>query len=207
MEEIKNNKKVKKPKTPVVIEDVEQDVMEDIEQDMQDEIVIKPVRRKRKRINTDLEVEIMNNFNKVVSIQADERSKNIVLMNYGDTDVMTFGELQKIKSTQGIMLDAMWIVITDIFPNDNEDVELEDVLDKLGLLDIYNEKLMGEDLTDKIQDSNSKVFEKLLCNADISYTKAIVNRCIMLWKQGLFNDYNKREIVKKRVNNEELFEK
>lgn len=171
-----------------------------IEETTEEKVTTKP--RKRVQVSRDLEVAFIN-FTSGGFIYIDPKTQNRYEMeSYGDMDYITVGELLTMKNSNKSILDKFWILLVDVL---SDDVELEDVLKYLQLDKKYEDFLTPDEVDNLILKSNTGKFENIINKSDKNLSERIVERAILLFREGKFNDYSKMEVIKKVSGNEELF--
>lgn len=171
-----------------------------VEETTEEKVTTKP--RKRVQVSRDLEVAFIN-FTSGGFIYIDPKTQNRYEMeSYGDMDYITVGELLTMKNSNKSILDKFWILLVDVL---SDDVELEDVLKYLQLDKKYQDFLTPDEVDNLILKSNTSKFENIINKSDKNLSERIVERAILLFREGKFNDYSKMEVIKKVSGNEELF--
>lgn len=160
------------------------------------------VRKKRVDVSRDLEVVFMNNCNGGY-IYIDPRSQNRYEMTeYGDTDYITVGELLTMKNSHKVHLEKFWIYLLDVV---SDTVEIDDVIHYLGLDNVYKNALSPEEIDNLLLKVNDDKFAKLLESMSNIMAQKVVERAIILFKEGKFDSFAKIDAIQTKVNNLDLF--
>ena len=95
-------------------------------------------REKRKNIDLDIEVVLVNNVQSSFSY-SDNRDTFFSMSEYGDEAIVTFGSLRKISSGKHKkLLQELYLLIDEVL---DDEVTKEDVLRQLRLDAIYQEAI------------------------------------------------------------------
>ena len=107
------------------------------------EVVVKrpkSFRELRKMISRDTEVLIMNNTQGGFYYSCPKTHMEINMSEFGDTEVVTIELLESMKNRAKVLFKNYCIMVVDVYPEPEfEDViEISDVLNYLGIADLYN---------------------------------------------------------------------
>lgn len=166
----------------------------------------KPAPKKRpKRVVVDRETEVifMNNTNGGLFYRCPKTHAVYDMQEYGDEDYITVEQLLIMNNTSRKMLKELWVLLVDTA---DEDVEIEDVIKYLGLDSLYNDEVAPENIDDFIIKSTDNRFEKSLSKMGKTLGQKIVERSILLFREGSLNSFSKMSILKEFTDNEDLFE-
>ena len=125
------------------------------------------------------------------------------MYEYGDTDYITVEQLLIMNNTSRKMLKELWVLLIDVA---TEGVELEDVLKYLGVDKLYSDEIAPEDTDNFILKSPDNKFAKTLEKMDKILAKKVVERSVILYREGNFNSLAKLNAIKEFTGNEDLFE-
>lgn len=106
-----------------------------------------------------------------------DTGERYVFYNYGDTDLITYGELLRMRTRQRKFLDKNWIIILD-----------EDVIEDFKLKDQYSNILIPEDV-DSIFSSEASLSD-FYDKANESTKEALVGFAISRYKNGELTNLN-----------------
>ncbi|MCP3925545.1 MAG: hypothetical protein GY714_23495 [Desulfobacterales bacterium] len=167
---------------------------------------VKPV-NKRKKIDKDLDILIMNNVGGDWVYQ----EKGIGggywnIAQFGDTEIMTVQQLQRMKASEPAHLMKLWVVLVDVY-SDDEDITIDDVIKFLGLDKLYNQEIKPNQIDDIILNTTDFYqFNNMLDKISSDMLRRVIDRAVMLYKEGRFNDPTKMEVFKKKMGNELIFD-
>ncbi len=158
---------------------------------------------KRVIVDRDTEVIFMNNTNGNLFYRCPKTHATYDMYEYGDTDYITVEQLLIMNNTSRKMLKELWILLIDVA---TEGVELEDVLKYLGIDKLYSDEISPEDTDNFILKSPDNKFAKTLEKMDKVLAKKVVERAVILYREGSFNSLAKLNAIKEFTGNEDLFE-
>jgi hypothetical protein len=149
-----------------------------------------------------MEVAIMNNTHGGFIYVCPKTQNRYEMTGYGDIDYITVGELLTMKNSHKPILEKFWILLIDVI---TDEVELEDVLKYLGLDRIYDDVLKPENIDEFIIKSKSEDFNKAIKTMNKNISERVIERSIMLFREGNFNDFTKIQHMQEIVGNDQLF--
>lgn len=158
---------------------------------------------KRVVVDRNTEVVFMNNTNGNLFYKCPKTHATYDMYEYGDTDYITVEQLLIMNNTSRKMLKELWILLIDVA---TEGVELEDVLKYLGIDKLYSDEITPEDVDNFILKSLDNKFAKTLEKMDKVLAKKVVERAVILYREGGFNSLSKLNAIKEFIGNEDLFE-
>lgn len=165
--------------------------------------VKKPTPRKRVAIDRNLQVLFMNN-NEGGFFYRCPKTHNIYDMSeYGDVDYITIDELVTMRNTHRRILNELWILLIDI---DSDEVSIEDVWEYLGLEHLYNDVVKPTEIDEFILRSRDDKFEANLNKMHEVLATKVVERAVVLYKQGKLNSIRKINAIKDFTGKEDLFD-
>lgn len=176
------------------------------QQNIEDERLAKrkEQREKRKLFNDDLEILLFCNAGntEVIFKTESQGHTNTYVMTFGDTQWVTFNELRQIKNTS--MLKNYILKPIDI---NIDELTLEDVLQELGIQDLYeDEEMLYEDNLNYILNGlDYNKFKLYVDSVNPRYLNRIVDLAIEQAKKGGFSDANKRMYLEKILNKRDMF--
>lgn len=159
----------------------------------------------KKRLTTipkDLDVIIMNNTNGRFAYTCPRTQNRHDIDTFGDMDRITLAELSTMKNSHKIILDKFWILIIDV---DSDEFTVEDVLYYLQLDKLYEEALSNEEIDNLLKKVALNKFEKILKSLNNVMAVKVIERAVMLFREGEFGDSNKMDIMEELVKREDLF--
>lgn len=157
-------------------------------------------RRKRLSIDKDVEVIIANNTYGKFVYASRMGDLSLGFEGHGDDEVVTFGELRKLKP----FLQNMELIITEV--NDDE-VTIADVVNGLHIRKVYDDyfELVADvddpkdvdqidpyELEDVIEDGNVRDFEDLLRS---SLRRSVILTAVAMYKEGRLSDRRKLKLI------------
>lgn len=172
-------------------------------EEIKEEKTISKKRPKRVVVDRDTEVIFMNNTNGGLFYRCPKTHAMYDMQGYGDEDYITVEQLLIMNNSSRKMLKDLWVLLIDTV---DEDVEIEDVIKYLGLDDLYNDEVAPEDIDDFILKSKDEKFEKSLNKMGKTLSQNVVERSILLYREGKLNSLSKVNIVKEFTDDEDLFE-
>ena len=158
-----------------------------------------------RKILKESECVIINNTNAKVSYKGDYFS--FELSEYADEDVVEIEELRKMHVRCKSYFSKYWILITDIYCDDDR-VTLKDVYEYIGIEKYYS---------DEFENPNGDYFDKVLLNDSITKFKQILesmnkelitqlfSRACMLYKEGRFDSASKIQLIEEKIGREDCF--
>lgn len=158
-----------------------------------------------KRVVVDRETEVifMNNTNGNLFYRCPKTHATYDMYEYGDTDYITVEQLMIMNNTSRKMLKELWVLLLDTA---SEDTEITDVLKYLGLENLYTDIVAPEDIDNFVVKSPDSKFSNTLNKMDKVLAKKVVERSVILYREGKFNSLAKLNAVKEFVGNDDLFE-
>lgn len=158
-----------------------------------------------KRVVVDRETEVifMNNTNGNLFYRCPKTHATYDMYEYGDTDYITVEQLMIMNNTSRKMLKELWVLLLDTA---SDDIEISDVLKYLGLENLYTDVVAPEDVDNFITKSPDGKFANTLDKMDEALAKKVVERSVVLYREGKFNSLAKLNAIKELVGNDDLFE-
>lgn len=158
---------------------------------------------KRVVVDRSTEVIFMNNTNGNLFYRCPKTHATYDMYEYGDTDYITVEQLMIMNNTSRKMLKELWVLLLDTA---NEDAEIADVLRYLGLENLYTDIVAPEDIDNFVVKSPDDKFSNTLKKMDKVLAKKVVERSVILYREGKFNSIAKLNAIKEFVGNDDLFE-
>lgn len=162
----------------------------------------KPQRRRRVNIDRNTEVIIVNNTFGAFFYSNPRMTEIVDMENYGDEQYITVGDLRIIANTSKSVLESFSLLIVDIL---DDQYELEDLLNFLGLLDKYEEFYnLGDDrginnINNFILKSPFKTFESTINSVNSKLRDKIIQNSVLLFRTKKLNDYQKISAIEEIV--------
>lgn len=218
MSETKQTKGRKKAKETVEVE-VSQEVVEKKKPSNKKIAEIRSTRRSfrelRKILTRDSEVLIMNNTQGMFYYYCPKTHMDIKLEKFGDTEIVTMEVLEGMKNRGKAIFQNYCLIILDVYPELDEDVDVEDVLLYLGIKDLYdpinyqlekNGETYSEEFFDKlILEENIDDFKKIVEKMNRGLTRQLARRGFVLFSDGEFDSNTKMAIIQDKLGVEDLF--
>ena len=164
---------------------------------------VKKTAPKRVVVDRETEVLFMNNTSGNLFYKCPKTHSTYDMYEYGDTDYITVEQLMIMNNTSRKMLKELWILLIDTA---TEGVEISDVLKFLGIDSLYKNEINPEDMDSFVISSEDDKFENPLNKMDKVLAVKVVERAIVLYREGKLNSINKLNVIKELVGNEDLFE-
>lgn len=165
----------------------------------------------KRKILKDCEVCLMNNTGAYIMYRDNKTMDEIELPTYGDTDIIEIELVRRMAMKSRGFFEKYWVLVTD-FICDDERIQLEDVYDYLGISKYYNkdedEEIVlpnGDFFDDILLTGKSKTFKKYVDNMNNRLLTQLVNRAVMLYKEGKFDSSVKIQILEEKINREGFF--
>ena len=165
----------------------------------------------KRKILKECEVYVMNNSGAYVKYRDDRTMDEIELPEYGDIDIVDIETVRRMTMRKKGFIEKYWVLITD-FICDDERITLEDVYDYLGISKYYNrdednEIVLpnGDFFDDILLSGRSKDFKKYVENMNNKLLTQLVNRAVMLYREGKFDSSVKIQILEEKINREGFF--
>ena len=177
----------------------------------------KNFRELRKMLTRDTEVLIMNNTQGGFYYKCPKTHMEINMLEFGDTEVVTIELLEAMKNRARIAFKNYCIMIVDVYPEPEfEDViEISDVLNYLGIADLYNivtdelennGDLYSEEFFDNLIINKSRdEFEKIAKKMNKKLLIQLAHRAVLLYQTGRFDSRYKMEFIQEKLGLEDLF--
>lgn len=177
----------------------------------------KNFRELRKMLTRDTEVLIMNNTQGGFYYKCPKTHMEINMLEFGDTEVVTIELLEAMKNRARIAFKNYCIMIVDVYPEPEfEDViEISDVLNYLGIADLYNTvtdelenngDLYSEEFFDNLIINKSRdEFEKIAKKMNRKLLIQLAHRSVLLYQSGKFDSRYKMEFIQEKLGIEDLF--
>lgn len=184
------------------------------------EVVVKrpkSFRELRKMISRDTEVLIMNNTQGGFYYSCPKTHMEINMSEFGDTEVVTIELLESMKNRAKVLFKNYCIMVVDVYPEPEfEDViEISDVLNYLGIADLYNivsdelennGDLYSEEFFDNLIINKSRdEFEKIAKKMNKKLLVQLSHRAVLLYQSGRFDSRYKMEFIQEKLGMEDLF--
>lgn len=184
------------------------------------EVVVKrpkSFRELRKMISRDTEVLIMNNTQGGFYYSCPKTHMEINMSEFGDTEVVTIELLESMKNRAKVLFKNYCIMVVDVYPEpEYEDViEISDVLNYLGITDLYNivsdelennGDLYSEEFFDNLIINKSRdEFEKIAKKMNKKLLVQLSHRAVLLYQSGRFDSRYKMEFIQEKLGMEDLF--
>ena len=136
----------------------------------------------KRNILKNADISIKNNTTSRIILKSQIGGGSIyILANNGDIEDVPFNELHDIFKRHRKLFEEFKIIIEDVYCPDNDEMTIEDVKMVLGL-------------KERVNSLPKSVINRLL------------DRAIILYKQGEFSNFNKMSLLEKKLGIEYVFE-
>lgn len=152
-----------------------------------------------------VEVEIMSLTDSDIVYECPKTNYRFVLDSIGQKETLELDLLFVMANKYRGFFTKHLITITDF---DDDDYTIEDLLDYLGLTDIYDgiENTDGDYIKDILELDNYD-FEKLInTKGTVELYMRLAERMVYLFDKGKFNDYTKSDIIARLLGMSDLFD-
>jgi hypothetical protein len=174
------------------IESKESDNVNDntIQETLSSNIDNQRVSRKRKLIDRNIEILVMNATNGGIFYRCPKTKNEYRLSTYGDSEYITIDELITMRNAHKKLLTKYYLVPIEIM---DENITLDEALIYLGLDKLYDKEIYSSiinyemDLDDIIFSNNFLERFKRFTN---EFQLIIIERAVSLFKNNKLNDYN-----------------
>lgn len=161
----------------------------------------------KRNILKNADVSIRNNsISKIVLKSRLSGGSLYLLENNGDIEDIPFNELNDIFKRCRRMFENFEILIEDVYCPDNSDITIEDVKMVLGLKEKVEETPDEYYLDEVLLDFSFDEFEDEIKSLPLTVIDRLMDRAIILYKQGEFSNFNKMSLLEKKLGLEYVFE-
>lgn len=130
-----------------------------------------------------------------------------ILENNGDMEDMPFSELNDIYKRHRKMFENFEILIEDVYCPEYDDITVEDVKMVLGLKEKGIEEIPDEYYLDEVLlDFSYDEFEDEIKLLPLTVVDRLMDRAIILYKQGEFSNFSKMSLLERKLGLEYVFE-
>lgn len=206
----KETKTKETTKSKVKTKKVKEETVEPIESEEKIEKVVRvkksdrEIRKELRKLGDEIEVYIINLSSGVVKFTSEKTGVVVFeLAPNGDEVPITLNELAELRNGHKGFFEKHLIAVVDV---DSEEYEIEDILNYLGVIDVYD-SVENYDI-DYIKYILTKMdnydLEKLLAICDDSLAERIAERATRFARQGKLDSMKKQSLIAKRIGLEEL---
>lgn len=201
-----------KPKT---VKNTKKKIEKEVEvvEEVKVEEVVKTEKRSRQQIRKAIKKDAPNITVYVMNLSSNQVKftyANDVIFDLKDegseTDI-SLDEFALLKNGHKGFFEKHLIAVTDIDCDGEDEYEIEDILDYLGVSDVYDE-IENYDM-DYIKYILTKAdaydLEKLLANCDDYLAERIAERAVKMLKKGKLDSIKKQDLIARRVGLKELY--
>lgn len=162
----------------------------------------------KRNILKNADISIKNNsLSKIVLKSRIGGGSMYILENNGDIEDVPFSELNDIFKRHRRMFESFEILIEDVYCPDNDEITVEDVKMVLGLKEKSVEEIPDEYYLDEVLlDFSFDEYEEEIKSLPLSVIDRLMDRAIILYKQGEFSNFNKMSLLEKKLGLEYVFE-
>ena len=154
------------------------------------------------------DISIKNNTTSRIILKSQIGGGSIyILANNGDIEDVPFNELHDIFKRHRKLFEEFKIIIEDVYCPDNDEMTIEDVKMVLGLKERGVEEVPDEYYLDEVLlDFTLDEYEEEVNSLPKSVINRLLDRAIILYKQGEFSNFNKMSLLEKKLGIEYVFE-
>lgn len=149
--------------------------------------------KSRKKIPTDLIIELTSNLNGSMSF-ADKKNKTNTYISFrgiDDTDDCSYADIKALQKQSPKLLEKAYIVITDVNSFEDPDFKVNDLIFNLNLDELYNGIINPRDIGKFLTSTKYQTFVEKINNCNRDLLDVILERAVYMYKQGQFNDATK----------------
>lgn len=162
----------------------------------------------KRNILKNADISIKNNTTSRIILKSQISGGSIyILANNGDIEDVPFNELHDIFKRHRKLFEEFKIIIEDVYCPDNDEMTIEDVKMVLGLKERGVEEVPDEYYLDEVLlDFTLDEYEEEVNSLPKSVINRLLDRAIILYKQGEFSNFNKMSLLEKKLGIEYVFE-
>lgn len=162
----------------------------------------------KRNILKNADISIKNNTTSRIILKSQISGGSIyILANNGDIEDVPFNELHDIFKRHRKLFEEFKIIIEDVYCPDNDEMTIEDVKIVLGLKERGVEEIPDEYYLDEVLlDFTLDEYEEEINSLPKSVINRLLDRAIILYKQGEFSNFNKMSLLEKKLGIEYVFE-
>jgi hypothetical protein len=162
----------------------------------------------KRNILKNADISIKNNTTSRIILKSQIGGGSIyILANNGDIEDVPFNELHDIFKRHRKLFEEFKIIIEDVYCPDNDEMTIEDVKMVLGLKERGVEEVPDEYYLDEVLlDFSLDEYEEEVNSLPKSVINRLLDRAIILYKQGEFSNFNKMSLLEKKLGIEYVFE-
>lgn len=162
----------------------------------------------KRNILKNADISIKNNTTSRIILKSQIGGGSIyILANNGDIEDVPFNELHDIFKRHRKLFEEFKIIIEDVYCPDNDEMTIEDVKMVLGLKERGVEEVPDEYYLDEVLlDFTLDEYEEEVNSLPKSVINRLLDRAIILYKQGEFSNFNKMSLLEKKLGLEYVFE-
>ena len=162
----------------------------------------------KRNILKNADISIKNNTTSRIILKSQISGGSIyILANNGDIEDVPFNELHDIFKRHRKLFEEFKIIIEDVYCPDNDEMTIEDVKMVLGLKERGVEEVPDEYYLDEVLlDFTLDEYEEEINSLPKSVINRLLDRAIILYKQGEFSNFNKMSLLEKKLGIEYVFE-
>jgi hypothetical protein len=162
----------------------------------------------KRNILKNADISIKNNTTSRIILKSQIGGGSIyILANNGDIEDVPFNELHDIFKRHRKLFEEFKIIIEDVYCPDNDEMTIEDVKMVLGLKERGVEEVPDEYYLDEVLlDFTLDEYEEEVNSLPKSVINRLLDRAIILYKQGEFSNFNKMSLLEKKLGIEYVFE-
>jgi hypothetical protein len=148
------------------------------------------INRKRKLIDRNIEILVMNTTNGGIFYRCPKTKNEYRLSSYGDTEYITIEELITMRNAHRKLLTKYYLMPIEIM---DENISLDEALIYLGLDKLYDKEIYSSIINYDVDLDNiiySEDFLQRFKRFTNDFQLIIIERAVTLFKVGKLNDYN-----------------
>ena len=160
----------------------------------------------KQKITRDLEITVMcllSNSEFMYDCPATRAKYNFT--EYGQTDYMTYDIINNMKNKKKGILENYYII--PIAVDESSGVTLEEVIESLGLSNLYIEEMFDEGFLDEMLiDFTTKELKDTFKEVNKKYAIRIADRALKLYEEDQLTDSTKFRVIRNAVDMPTLFD-
>lgn len=153
------------------------------------------VSRKRKKIDRNIEILVMNTTNGGIFYRCPKTKNEYRLSTYGDTDYITIDELITMRNAHRKLLSKYYLMPIEIM---DEEISLDEALIFIGLDKLYDEEVYKSVINNEIELNDiilSKDFQTRFTRFTHDFQLILIERAVALFRENKLTDYNVIEFL------------
>jgi len=137
------------------------------------------MRERRKKINENTEITVMNNTNGSLVLKQGSSAMPIQFTRPGEIQYFPYNEFRIIVNTNSNLFQDLSLVIVDIY-HEEEDYTLNDILTSLRMNGIYEDGIDWETIQDDLLTMSSDEYDSFIASLSTPARKKVVQKTIRI---------------------------